>query len=208
MAIFYIILIIAGYLLGSIMFCKTIPLKFCKVDVCKHSSDHNPGSHSVFECCGVKMGLFCLSLDILKGFVPVFLAVLFLNVRHFLFPFVMAAPVLGHALGMFNHFQGGKCIATSFGVTLGILPKTIIPFVALALFFIIFWTVFKLKSKNARSILVFSLFALASVLLIFKGEYAIYAGCLAIAAIAIFKHARCMHQVIIEEREGSQCETK
>lgn len=65
-------------------------------------------------------------LDILKGFVPVFIASYVMDRNHWLFPLVIVAPVLGHAIGMFNHFHGGKCIATSFGVTAGLIPMTLL----------------------------------------------------------------------------------
>ena len=66
--------IVAGYLLGSIMFCRWIPKLVLHKDVCALSDDHNPGAANVFQHCGVPAGLLCLFFDLSKGFLPVYLA--------------------------------------------------------------------------------------------------------------------------------------
>ena len=48
--------IVAGYLLGSIMFCRWIPKLVLHKDVCALSDDHNPGAANVFQHCGVPRG--------------------------------------------------------------------------------------------------------------------------------------------------------
>lgn len=209
MLFYYLLFILLGFALGSIMFSKLIPKLVFKIDVCKNSEDHNPGSASVFKNCGTFWGLLCLFLDILKGFAPVFICVMTLSTDYFLFAFVMVAPVLGHALGLFNNFQGGKCIATIFGVTLALLPKTLLPFVTLTLFFIFFAVVVKFKSSNVRGVVVFACFgAIVGTFLCLKGQFTISAGCMALAVIAILKHSlslielsRCKHQDLVQDED-------
>lgn len=54
--------IVAGYLMGSIMFCRWIPRRMLHKDVCALSDDHNPGAANVFQYCGVPMAFFaCFS---------------------------------------------------------------------------------------------------------------------------------------------------
>ena len=160
--LYSILLALGGFLLGSIMFCKLIPQLVVHKNICELSDDGNPGAYNVFKHCGIKLGVVCLLLDILKGFLPVFIASLFLNTDSILFTFVLIAPVVGHALGMFNHFVGGKCISTSFGVMIGLLPVSWIGLVSLAVLFVLFSTLFKIKSRNRRTVVVYALFAITS----------------------------------------------
>lgn len=157
--LYWNLLIAVGFLLGSIMFCEFIPKKLSHKDIYKISVDNNPGAFNVFKHCGKKIGIPCLFLDMLKGFIPVFLASIVMDTENILFSFVMVAPVLGHAIGLFNRFHGGKCIATSFGVLLGLIPVTWIPVVTLAVFYILFSTVIKIKNASIRSVVVYALFA-------------------------------------------------
>lgn len=186
----WIIFIFGGFLLGGVMFCRTIPLLFMKKDVCAESADHNPGAASVFHACGVPMGLFCLFLDMLKGFLPVFLATFFLDVTNMLFAAVIIAPVLGHAVGVFNHFHGGKCIATSFGIVLGLMPVTQIGWL-LAGLYIFFSVVVKISPHRRRSMLTYIIFGTAAtiILLILK-QHSLAIGCLGISAVACVKHLK------------------
>ena len=70
----YLLFIVAGYVSGSIMYSYLIPKLFCGVDIVKEGDDHNPGMTNVMRCVSVKLGILCLVLDVAKGFVPVFLA--------------------------------------------------------------------------------------------------------------------------------------
>lgn len=158
--LYYTLLIIGGFIWGSIMFCELIPKKLLNKDVYEISVDHNPGAFNVFKHCGKKIGMPCLFLDVLKGFIPVLLASLFLNADSIAFSFVVVAPALGHALGLFNRLRGGKCIATSFGIAFGLIPVTWIPIVALAALYILFSTAIKIKNAAIRSVVVYLLFAL------------------------------------------------
>ena len=186
----YCLSIAGGFLLGGVMFSQLLPQMLCGIDIQKVSDDHNPGATNVFVNCGVKMGILCLSLDLLKGFLPVFLTAKFLGTDNMLFGLVLAAPVLGHAIAPYHRFHGGKCIATAFGEMLGLLPFNRIGLV-LAAVYILFSTVIKIQPNRVRSIVSFGLFGLCSaVLLVHSGDYAIALGCCLISLTAIFKHSR------------------
>ena len=73
----YLLFALAGYVSGSIMYSYLIPKLFCGVDIVKEGEDHNPGMTNVMRCVSVKLGVLCLLLDVAKGFVPVFLAKLY-----------------------------------------------------------------------------------------------------------------------------------
>ena len=171
--------IVAGYLLGSIMFCRWIPKLVLHKDVCALSDDHNPGAANVFQHCGVPAGLLCLFFDLSKGFLPVYLA------AHT--AAVMMAPVLGHATAPFDHFSGGKCIATAFGVLLALVPMPTVLFLAVPyIFFSVVWVI---KPNRVRSIVAFAVFAAAAcTYYTLTGLRSVGMGCGLIAGVAIVRH--------------------
>ena len=113
-------LIAGGFLLGGVMFSRALPKLLTGKDVCALRTDKNPGAANVFAVCGVPMGLLCLALDMLKAYLPVSLAAQHLDTQSVWFALALAAPVLGHAVGVFNGFHGGKCIASAFGAMLAL----------------------------------------------------------------------------------------
>ena len=71
----YLFYIVAGFISGSILFGRIIPLLFKNIDVTKDSDDGNPGAFNAFTCGGPICGLFVLLLDLLKGSLPVLLCI-------------------------------------------------------------------------------------------------------------------------------------
>lgn len=181
----YLLFALAGFFLGSVLFADCIATH-CGRNLEAETSDGNPGAANIFKTCGKKWGALALTLDIGKGAIPTFLAVFLLPRENLLFALVLAAPVLGHALGIFRQMHGGKCISTAFGVMSGLLPITRIGLV-LAGLYILFSTVLKIKSHTARSITAFGLFVPVALWRAVSMP-SIGLGCAVIAAIAIVKH--------------------
>ncbi len=180
--------IASGFLSGSILFSKIIPKIILGKNICALSVDKNPGAANAFINCGPVVGMICLLLDMLKGFAPVFMATYALETENPAFSLVMLAPVLGHAVGIFNKFKGGKCISTSFGVVLGIMPISRIGFL-LAVIYIIFSILIKISPNSRRSITSFSLFAIGAIIILhITSQYSIALGCLLFSLVAIVKH--------------------
>ena len=178
---------LVGFLLGGVMFSAMIPKYFCGVDTVAESRDGNPGAGNVFMHCGVFVGTVCLLLDIGKGLLPVYTAWRVLGSGNLLFSLVLAAPVLGHTIAPFSHWEGGKGIATSFGVLLALLPSTCLVFL-LAIPYL-FFTVLRFLPHRKRSILVFGLFGLASLpFLWYTDTLSLFPGCLGIAGAVILRH--------------------
>ncbi len=126
-----------GYLSGSVMFGYWIPKLVKNMDVTELSGDHNPGTANTFLHAGPVCGVMVLLCDILKGALPVYLAARHIPIQSVWFAFILIAPVLGHAFPAFSSFKnGGKCIAVSFGVLLGLWP------VLTCLFLLAFWYLF------------------------------------------------------------------
>lgn len=198
------VLIFGGFLCGSIMFSKLLPLLIAGKDVTAESDDRNPGAANAFSTCGVAVGMLCLLLDMLKGFLPVLVGRLLLNTDDLLFALVIAAPVLGHAIAPLNRFRGGKCIATSFGVTIALMPQCLAAPI-LALLYILFSTLIRVKSHRRRSIVVFGLFALLScTLLLSIGQTSYAIACAFIALTAIYKHHRAPQEQPAQEKPATE----
>lgn len=184
------ILTAGGFLFGSVLFSKLLPLLLFGRDVSAESGDRNPGAANAFATCGVAVGMLCLLLDMFKGFLPVLLGRLLLDTSDPLFALVILAPVLGHAIAPFNRFHGGKCIATSFGVTIALMPQCLAAPI-LAVLYILFSTVVRIRSHRRRSIITFGAFIAVSVpLLLYVRQISYAIACVAIALTAIYKHLR------------------
>ncbi len=184
-------LIVGGYFLGSIMFCRIICLVFYRTDICKVSKDKNPGAANACWYCGKVAGISGLFLDLLKGFVPVFLALKYLDYSSPAMILVFLAPVLGHAFSVFHGFSGGKCIATIYGELAALFVTMIspIPLVILGLLNIIFETIVKIPGDK-RSYNMFSILIIASLTIGFYfDQLAITGGIIVVSLISILKHS-------------------
>ena len=181
----YLKYIVFGYISGSVMYSYLIPKYFCKIDIMEISDDGNPGTANAMKCAGVFVGVLCLILDMMKGFIPVFFAATNLGMQKDLFALVMAAPVIGHAYPFFRKEKGGKSIAVSFGALLGLMPYYM-PFMLLVVFYILFSTVVRLYPHSVRSISAFGLLSLGC--LLFVENRAVVAGVFLLSAVVIYKH--------------------
>lgn len=148
--------ILISYMSGSVLFARLFGYLFKCTDIAEKSSDHNPGTANAFIYGGFWCGMFTLLGDVLKGFVPVFLYVrTFDNAfESAMIIFVMSAPVIGHVFPLFNHFEGGKGIAVTFGSLLGLFPEWK-PFAVLALIFIFFSVVCRITPHYHRTIITY-----------------------------------------------------
>lgn len=177
--------ILTGYLSGSILYGYLIPRIFHHVDVTSASDDGNPGTANAFKYAGFRAGCTVIVCELLKSFVPVFLAARSVEPTRLPFAFVMAAPVAGHAFSFFFKGKGGKAIAASFGVMLALFPE-LFPFAALAFFYILFSTVIVISPHLYRSIITFIFFTAAVCLKI--PVHALRLGCGMISCITVSKH--------------------
>lgn len=181
----YLIFIIMGYLSGSILYAYLIPKIFLKIDIREKSTDDNPGVANAFINGGVFCGILVLLFELGKGFFPIWIASKSLNIENILFSGVLAAPVLGHAYPVFNLKKGGKSIAVSFGVLLGLYP-VVEPVIILAFFYILFSIVIIINPHFFRSIITFSFFSLTCLLL--ENNSSIILGCIIISSIVVHRH--------------------
>lgn len=151
-----------AFLLGSIPFGLLIA-KAKGIDIRAHGSG-NIGATNVLRVLGKKFGIPCLLLDILKGFIPVAIAVNLIQITGRPVQVPLGLPdawvlklaagdafkaqiahiltalfaVLGHNYSPWVGFKGGKGIATSAGVLLGLMPFAVL--LLLAVWVLLFLT--------------------------------------------------------------------
>ncbi|MBO1004596.1 glycerol-3-phosphate 1-O-acyltransferase PlsY [Pseudogracilibacillus auburnensis] len=127
----YIIFIIIAYLLGSIPFALIVGKIGYKIDVREHGSG-NLGATNAFRVLGTKAGIIVTLADILKGTVATVIPLivgLFYDVEVSRLIIGIFA-VLGHTYPIFAKFKGGKAVATSGGIILGVNPLLFVIMVA------------------------------------------------------------------------------
>ena len=113
-----------AFLCGSIPFGLLLVKLAGKGDVRAHGSG-NIGATNVSRVGGKGLGVVTLLLDILKGFLPVFIAKKVGLGENSLAVLALVA-VLGHVFTPWLKFQGGKGVATALGVIIAFEPQLMI----------------------------------------------------------------------------------
>ena len=122
-----------AFLLGAVPFGLVVAKTFKGIDPRKAGSG-NIGSTNVARLCGWPCGLLTLFCDIMKGTLPVLIAV-YLLPDQFMQSLVALAAVLGHIKSPFLGFKGGKGVATTIGA---LIPLAFLPLLcAVACFFVV-----------------------------------------------------------------------
>jgi acyl phosphate:glycerol-3-phosphate acyltransferase len=116
----FIALFALAYLIGAIPFGLVVGKLFYGVDI-RQKGSGNVGTTNVFRVLGKKAGVAVLICDMLKGFVPAFIATQLFN--PWLAIFIAAAPVVGHMYSIYLKGSGGKGVATGAAVVLALAPQ-------------------------------------------------------------------------------------
>ena len=120
-----------GYLLGSVPTGLILSRLFAKVDPRKTGSK-NIGATNIFRTAGKTLGILTLLGDLLKGAIPVGIAMQWgltdqWGVSANLWVAIAAlCAFLGHVFPIFLGFKGGKGVATALGVYLLISPTAVL----------------------------------------------------------------------------------
>jgi glycerol-3-phosphate acyltransferase PlsY len=147
---------LGAFLCGSIPFGLVLVKLAGKGDVRAHGSG-NIGATNVSRVGGKGLGIVTLLLDILKGFLPVFLGKK-LGLGESALSMLALWAVLGHVFTPWLKFRGGKGVATALGVALAFRASMVLPALGV---FILLLLVFRYVSLGS----VMSALALPVVLL-------------------------------------------
>jgi glycerol-3-phosphate acyltransferase PlsY len=178
-----------SYLLGAMPFGLLISKTCCGIDPREQGSG-NIGATNVGRVCGTKYGALTLTLDMLKGFVPVALAASFSDSSFFL-TLVALAAVSGHMFSVFLHGKGGKGVATWVGAFVVISTSgTIIcglGFLAALYFY------------NFVSLASLVMVALMPLVLLFQGIYGAIPLALVLMGLIFWKHSENIQRLMAGE---------
>lgn len=186
-----ILLLIFSYLFGSIPFSLIISKTFYKIDLREHGSG-NVGTTNTFRILGKKAGIIVLILDLLKGAIPVWVAMLVsTNVSFPVILFGIVAAV-GHVYSIFLRFKGGKAVATGGGAMLAAAP----------VIFIIILATFLITLKLSKYVSLSSVMAAVALFIsvFFTGDWFIIGFGIFLAILVIVKHISNMKRI----KEGTE----
>lgn len=147
-----VVMLILSYLIGAFPSGLVIGKLFFKKDIRQFGSG-NTGATNSFRVLGRPAGFVVTFLDIFKGFITVFFPIwLPVHVDGPISTFftngliVGLFAILGHVYPIYLKFKGGKSVATSAGVVLGVNP--ILLLILAAIFFLVLKT-FKYVSLSS-----------------------------------------------------------
>ena len=202
MAPLWQLVILAGvaYFIGSIPF-GLIVGKLKGIDVREHGSK-NIGATNVGRLLGKRYFFLVTLLDALKSMLPLIAAsVVMAGVpEHERFPLLYAvwigvgvSAMLGHIFSIFLGFKGGKGVATSAGIVLGLWPYyTIAGVLTISLFILI---VYITRYISVGSILASAMFPVFYILLglsrgwpVFGTQWPLLAMAVGVALLILIRH--------------------
>ncbi len=125
--------LLSSYVLGSVPTGLWLGLRLKNIDIREHGSK-NIGATNTLRVLGKPLGAIALIGDIAKGAVAVLVFARFAEWEYA--PIICGlAAIAGHTWSLFLKFKGGKGVATSAGVFLGLCPVPTL--IALAAFIIV-----------------------------------------------------------------------
>ncbi|MCZ6117079.1 glycerol-3-phosphate 1-O-acyltransferase PlsY [Campylobacter ureolyticus] len=120
-------LYLTAYLIASIPFGVIIVKSLYSVDITKEGSK-SIGATNVYRVLknidlknAKKIAIITIICDVLKGFLPIIIAK-FTGIDENVLWMMAVMAVLGHCFSAFLKFEGGKGVATSYGVFAAFLP--------------------------------------------------------------------------------------
>ena len=176
-----IFLPLLAYLIGSIPFGIILTRLFSDIDIRK-SGSKNIGAYNVYRLTGLKLGIVTLAGDLLKGAVPVFICLCWVDVSvwkgELWVCFVALSTFAGHIFSLFLGFKGGKGVATAAGCILVLSPFTFLICLLTYLLVLCSFGYSSAGSLSAATVLPFSMW--------FSSHSFFFTGCVVIMTIGIF----------------------
>ena len=117
----YIICLLSGYLIGSILFAYVIT-KLVKGEDIRDLGNNNPGAYNTFRNIGKFWGILAGLLDSLKAFIPMLLANYFFNLSTISLGLIGIGAIIGHGYPLYFNFKGGRAASTLMGIFLFFIP--------------------------------------------------------------------------------------
>ena len=191
-----IFLVITAYIIGSIPSSIWIGKSYFGKDVRDFGSG-NAGATNTFRVLGKRAGIIVLMLDILKGVTAASLILYMPSVSHGTDQYVNLQllfgifSVVGHIFPVFEHFNGGKGIATLFGMLIGI--HYILAVACVALFIIVLLLT---RYVSLSSILATISFPIFTIYIFNRDEPLLIAFGIAAALMVVITHKKNIIRIL------------
>lgn len=180
-----ILMVVIAYLLGSIPSGLWIGQHFYNKDI-RQLGSGNIGTTNTYRVLGPKAGTVVLVVDILKGTLAASQPYLFHSNINPLLIGIFAS--LGHTVSIFDHFHGGKAVATSAGILLAYNPPMFL--LASAIFVAVLLIT---SMASAASIIgITSIFVIALVM----HDYILATVAGILTAVVIYRHRSNINRII------------
>jgi len=198
-----ILLYLSAYIISGIPFGYLLAKQFAGVNI-KEEGSGNIGATNVLRVVkekdaglAKKLGGITLFLDAIKG-VLVLLVAMMLDVPESVLWTIAVLAVIGHCFSPFLAFEGGKGVATGFGVLLVMMP--IPALIAIAVWF---GAAKGLKVSSLSSLIALVAFIIASYLLYPQvAEIGSHAPIWVIAFIITYKHIPNIVRIFKKEEQS------
>jgi glycerol-3-phosphate acyltransferase PlsY len=174
-----ILLIIFAYLIGSIPTGVLVANYYSDKDITTEGSG-NIGATNVGRVVGKKAGILTLAGDIIKGVLPVILAI-FIVGNPLIVAITALLAFLGHIYPLFNNFKGGKGVATALGIFLVISPLSALSAAAIFALLLYFYRYVSLGSIVAAG-------AMPALMGLYSAPKSYIAMSLVVGGFIIYRH--------------------
>lgn len=190
MTILIPVALVLSYVLGSVPTGLWLGLRLRGIDIRKEGSG-NIGATNTMRTLGKSYGLAALAFDVFKGWLPV-IAAPYLHSWEYLPIGCGMAAIIGHTFPIFLWFKGGKGVATSTGVFLGLAPMPMA--IAAAVFFAV---VAVTRMVSAGSVAAAA--AMGVAVFLFDISWPVRCFTLIVAALVILKHRSNIRRILRHE---------
>lgn len=185
----WLLIALGSYLLGSIP-AGFLAGKICRVDLRTQGSG-NIGATNALRVLGKKWGYVVFLFDFLKGLIPVLLALQWgraMGVDPASAPGALAAfcSLLGHSFPIWLGFKGGKGIATSGGVMVGLFGLPVF-LICLGLWLLLFTATRYVSVASIGGALALPA-VVAALFLMQRADWLALAVSIAMSVLAVWRH--------------------
>lgn len=198
-------ILVLSYLVGSITTGDVVAY-FKKVDL-RGQGSGSVGATNVLRTIGSFYAAIVLAGDALKGIIAVLLGSLIGKISGFDYAILTGiAAIIGHNWPVYTRFRGGKGIATSLGVIIGLTSKSLL--IVLPIWIISFVASGFVSLASILAALSYPI----SVHFSYDGDYYKLGFSLAIAVLAVYRHKSNLqrlfqgkeNRILYNKRKGSE----
>jgi len=187
--------LIASYLIGSLPTAYLLGRLLKGIDIRKFGSG-NVGATNALRILGKPAGITVLALDVFKGFA----AVVFLTDQEILRIVLGFACICGHNWSIFLGFKGGKGVAATLGVLLGLaitLPGLKVIFGLIILTWILLFLITRIVSVAS----VITAILLPIYMALFKQSGVLIFSCVILSIFIILRHKSNLKRIFRNEEK-------